>query len=115
MCLECLRDGYIKAGTDHEFSMLYEKDAVEYIYQVVKRKKHEHFLYHLSSSDVVSELELAAMIQDAMKSEANIITVPGGDGRCVLSGSRFEREYGVHAFCDWKKAVKDIAFLHAAA
>ena len=49
-----------KAGTDHEFSMLYEKDAVEYIYQVVKRKKHEHFLYHLSSSDVVSELELAA-------------------------------------------------------
>ena len=108
MCLECLRDGYIKAGTDHEFSMLYEKDAVEYIYQVVKRKKHEHFLYHLSSSDVVSELELAAMIQDEMKSEANIITVPGGDGRCVLSGSRFEREYGVHAFCDWKKAVKDI-------
>lgn len=52
--------------------------------------------------------ELAAMIQDEMKSEANIITVPGGDGRCVLSGSRFEREYGVHAFCDWKKAVKDI-------
>ena len=109
MCLECLRGRlYHRRVRIIEFSMLYEKDAVEYIYQVVKRKKHEHFLYHLSSSDVVSELELAAMIQDEMKSEANIITVPGGDGRCVLSGSRFEREYGVHAFCDWKKAVKDI-------
>ena len=60
MCLECLRDGYIRASTDHEFSMLYEKDAVEYIYQAVRRKKHEHFLYHLSSNDVVNELELAA-------------------------------------------------------
>lgn len=108
MCLECLCDGYIRASTDHEFSMLYEKDAVEYIYQAVRRKKHEHFLYHLSSNDVVNELELAALVQEALKSEANIITVPGG-GRCVLSGSRFEKEYGVHAFCDYKKAVRDIA------
>lgn len=108
MCLDCMRNGYIKAETDHEFSMLYEKDAVEYIYQAVKRKKHEHFLYQLSSNDVVSELELAAMIREAMKSEANIITAPGGNGRCVLSGSRFEKEYGVHAFCDYKKALRDI-------
>ena len=28
----------------------------------------------------------------------------------MLSGSRFEKEYGVHAFCDYKKAVRDIAF-----
>ena len=108
MCLDCMCNGYIKAETDHEFSMLYEKDAVEYIYQAVKRKKHEHFLYQLSSNDVVSELELAAMIREEMKSEANIITSPGGNGRCVLSGSRFEKEYGVHVFCDYKKALRDI-------
>lgn len=47
--------------------MLYEKDAVEYIYQAVRRKKHEHFLYHLSSNDVVNELELAALVQEALK------------------------------------------------
>ena len=33
MCLDCLRDGHIKAKADHVFSILYEKDAVEYIYQ----------------------------------------------------------------------------------
>ena len=55
MCLEYLRDGYIKADENHTFSMLYEKDAVEYIYKVVKSKKRAHSIYHLSSNDVVNE------------------------------------------------------------
>ena len=85
MCLEYLRDGYIKADENHTFSMLYEKDAVEYIYKVVKSKKRAHSIYHLSSNDVVNEVELASWILQAMQSEANIVTTPGKNGRCVLS------------------------------
>ena len=35
MCLNCMRDGHIKARTEHTFSLLCENDAVEYIYQFV--------------------------------------------------------------------------------
>lgn len=53
-------------------SLLYEKDAVEYIYQLVKKTKHERSRYNLSSNDVISELKLAAMVQEAMGIESNI-------------------------------------------
>lgn len=65
MCLEYLRDGYIKADENHTFSMLYEKDAVEYIYKVVKSKKRASFDLSSVSNDVVNEVELASWILQA--------------------------------------------------
>ena len=109
MCLECMNDGYIKADTDHTFSMLFEKDAVEYIYKVVSVRKHEYALYQLSSNEVVSELELAAMVQKYMEDPVNIVTSSGGSGRCVLSGIRFEKEFDVHAFGDLNKNIEKMA------
>ena len=109
MCLEFLSDGYIKADADHTFSLLFEKDAVEYIYKVVSTRQHEYSLYQLSSNDVVSELELAAMVQEHMDGTANVVTSSGGKGRCVLSGIRFEKEYGVHAFGDLNKNIEKMA------
>ncbi len=109
MCLECMREGFIKANADHTFSLLYENDAVEFIYQIVKNKDHDKCLYQLSSNDVVSELELAAMIQKAIGSTANIITSSGTVGRCVLSGEQFEKEFGVHAFADITKIIERMA------
>lgn len=109
MCLQCMADGYIEADEKHTFSLLYENDAVEFIYQVVKNKDHEKNLYQLSSNNVVSELELAAMVQRAMNSTANIITSSGHNGRCVLSGECFEKEYGVHAFAKLDETVQKMA------
>ena len=109
MCLDCLRDGHIKAKTEHVFSLLYEKDAVEYIYQLVKKTKHERSRYNLSSNDVISELKLAAMVQEAMGIESNIAAFSDSNGRCVLSGRYFEQEYGVHAFGNLEKNIKDMA------
>ena len=75
--------------TEHVFSLLYEKDAVEYIYQLVKKTKHERSRYNLSSNDVISELKLAAMVQEAMGIESNIAAFSDSNGRCVLSGRYF--------------------------
>lgn len=33
MCIEALRDGAVRADESHEFSLLHENDAVEYIYR----------------------------------------------------------------------------------
>lgn len=109
MCLDCLRDGHIKAKADHVFSLLYEKDAVEYIYQLIKNTKHERSRYNLSSNDVISEVELAAKVQEAMGTESNIAVFSDSNGRCVLSGRRFEQEYGVHALGNLEKNIKDMA------
>ena len=108
MCLKCMCDGHIKAKTDHTFSLLYENDAVEYIYQFIKTSNHKYSLYNLSSNDVVSEVKLAAMIQKAMEIESNIVAFSDSNGRCVLSGNRFEREFGVHAFGNLEKNIKDM-------
>lgn len=108
MCLNCMRDGHIKAKTDHTFSLLYENDAVEYIYQFIKTSNHKYSLYNLSSNDVVSEVKLAAMIQKTMEIESNIVAFSDSNGRCVLSGNRFEREFGVHAFGNLEKNIKDM-------
>ena len=109
MCLDCMRNGYIEANEKHTFSLLYEDDAVEFIYQVVKNKLHEKFLYQLSSDHVVSELELASMVQKAMNSTANVITISGDISRCVLSGKCFEKEYGVHAFAKPDEIIEKMA------
>ena len=109
MCLDCMRDGHIKARTKHTFSLLCENDAVEYIYQFVKTSHHKYSLYNLSSNDVVSELKLATMVQKAMGIESNIVTFSDSNGRCVLSGNRFEEEFGVHAFGNLEKNIKDMA------
>lgn len=113
MCLECIRDGHINVKESHTFSVLYEKDAVEYIYCAVKNPHHKQVKYHLSSNDEVNELKLAAMIQDALNIESNIAIASENRGRCVLSGSCFEEEYGVHAFGNLEKNVKAMAvYMH---
>ena len=79
-----MRNGYIEANEKHSFLLFYMMDdAVEFIYQVVKNKLHEKFLYQLSSDHVVSELELASMVQKAMNSTANVIATSGDISRCV--------------------------------
>ena len=108
MCLNCMCDGHIKAKTDHTFSLLYENDAVEYIYKFIKTSNHKYSLYNLSSNDVVSEVQLAAMSKKAMEIESNIVAFSDSNGRCVLSGNRFEREFGVHAFGNLEKNIKDM-------
>lgn len=106
MCLECMRQNSVRADAEHTFSLLYENDAVEYLYQAVRKLEHEYDLYHLSSNDVISEVDLAVMIQECMKSETHIVVSSNHGGRCVLSGNRFEREYGVHAFADLRKNIE---------
>lgn len=106
MCLESMRDGCIKADMNHEFSMLFEKDAVEFIYQTIKVKQHKQNVYHLTSDEVISEVALAGMIQKTMDNGASVVTTSGNGGHCVLSGRNFEEEYGIHAFAKTEDIVK---------
>lgn len=105
MCLESMRDGCISADSNHEFAMLYEQDAVEFIFQIVKSREHKFYLYHLSSDCVISEVELAGRIQKCLNNGSSIVTVSKYDKRCILSGKRFHEEFGMHTIFELDEII----------
>ena len=105
MCLESVRDGCISADSNHEFAMLYEQDAVEFIFQIVKSREHKFYLYHLSSDCVISEVELAGRIQKCLNNGSSIVTVSKYDKRCILSGKRFQEEFGMHTIFELDEII----------
>ena len=105
MCLESMRNGCISADSNHEFAMLYEQDAVEFIFQIVKSREHKFYLYHLSSDCVISEVELAGRIQKCLNNGSSIVTVSKYDKRCILSGKRFQEEFGMHTIFELDEII----------
>ena len=63
MCMEALESDTISIHANNRFSLLYEADAIEFIYRVLVCEKHNQFLYHLSSSEEINELELAQLVR----------------------------------------------------
>lgn len=108
MCLEALKTGCITVQENHEFSLLNEKDAVEFIYCIAKEPQ-KHEIYHLSSETIVSEVELAGMIQKSFAEPINVIVTEGIQERCVLSAERFKEEYRKPAICELEQAIRKMA------
>ena len=74
MCLEVLEKKEITIKEDCYFSMLYETDAIEFIYRVASCKEHKSSLYNISSSQVISQRELAEIVWDIMGDTDNHVT-----------------------------------------
>ena len=111
MCLEALKTGRVAADSGRRFSLLYESDAAEFIFQLIRCGKHRHQVYHLSSSQELTEPELAQYIRQAMGEDANIAVQEekGEAHRCVLSNQRFDDEFGVKIFADTQETVAKTA------
>lgn len=108
MCLQALEKNEIEASRGLVFSLLYETDAVEFIYRMAVAKKHNHTLYHIASPECLTQYELAEQIRDACGGEAQLQETHVQERR-VLSGKLFESEIGNPFFCDTAAIVKKIA------
>lgn len=108
MCLRALQDGVIRVNGGHRFSLLNERDAVEFIYQTAKKKTHKYSLYHLSSGESVTELEVAQMIQKYMDDSISIVNNSEKEYKCILDGRRFEEEYGISTFGSLDDTIRKI-------
>lgn len=108
MCLRALQDGVIRVNGGHHFSPLNERDAVEFIYQTAKKKTHKYSLYHLSSGESVTELEVAQMIQKYMDDSISIVNNSEKEYKCILDGRRFEEEYGISTFGSLEDTIRKI-------
>lgn len=96
MCLEALKTGKISANGKNQLALLYQSDAVEFIYNLVACKEHKRPLYHISSSLEMNEMELAQIIQKGLGAAAQIVDNSVGCGyRIVLSNRAFADEFGL--------------------
>lgn len=109
MCLESMKHGCIRANMAHEFRMLFEKDAVEFLYRIVEKKQHKHFVYHVSGEDIINEVQLAGMIGQVLANGANVIVEERTAKRQILHDEAFKKEYGTHAFYHAQQIVEQIA------
>ena len=66
MCLEVLEKKEITIKEESYFSLLYETDAIEFIYRMASCKEHRHSLYNISSSKAISQRELAEIVWNIM-------------------------------------------------
>lgn len=109
MCLEAMESNQITVIPENRFSLLYETDAVEQIYRMIECNYHEHQLYHITTEQVMCEKDLAGLVKDYMGGTAQIIEKPIPGKRCVLSGSRLEKEFGTFFSCDTESIVEKMA------
>ena len=110
MCLEAMKTKSIVINPDNKFSLLYEFDVVEFIFQLVKCDDHSHSLYNLSSSKEVTEAEIAQYVAQAMGEDADIAIVEASaeSRRCILDNRRFYDEFGLEVFADTQKTVEEV-------
>ena len=106
MCISAMEMGYIIADNQNICSLLYESDAVEFIYRVVKCKTHQHVLYHLTSDRRFREVTLARLVAEYMGGNVSVVENEEQGGRRILSGRRFEEEFGITAFRETEVVLK---------
>lgn len=109
MCRKAMETGVIRAAPDVACSLLYEPDAVEFIYLIVSARKTNYSLYHLSAAEPLTEVGLAKIVVRNMNEPVNVVPVnkPYKSSR-VLSNERFLKEFGgsvCHPAADGVKKV----------
>lgn len=109
MCLEALETGQITVKTHNEFSMLFQADAVEAIYQMIVCAAHEKNVYHIAAHTVINEPKIAQIIRKETGRETEIVDMAEDRGeRKILSGEAFEREFRFEARNTPQESIKRI-------
>lgn len=106
MMIEGLYNYTISVNNNHKIAMTYVTDAVEAIYKVAVSETHEKFLYNISSSDALSEQEIAELIIRHMGFNISLVSKGNDVSRKVLSSEAFVFEFGFISFCDFEKINK---------
>lgn len=107
MTLEMLKNNKVSANSRNIFSMIHQNDAVQFLYHLATAEKLNYSIYHISSGIIISQMQLANMVSKAAGEGIEVIDDTVGNGyRMVLSGERFEKEFGRKIFVSYEDGVK---------
>ncbi len=123
MCREAAFSGRISADQNHSISLLHVKDAVQYVYVLLKAEACRHVHYNLSSGRLLGEAEIARAIAEGMKLKGEQLKggntfgdeAPEGDDACAkktmlaLDPTRFREEFGEKVFDDPMLTIPKVA------
>lgn len=106
MCQEALEKQTITLTEGNRFSLLYETDAVEFIYRIVYARRHKYPVYNLASSQEVSEFDIASIICDDMEFDIQLCSTNMEGTRRVLSNQRYVSEFGTPFCCEVLQIIR---------
>ncbi len=110
MCLEALEEKTIHYDKETRVSPLFEGDAVEALQCLIECERHATSLYQISSSNSLSEEDIAKLAREKMDPECTIVAnVVSKDTTCILSGNNYESEFGHPNFLPLEKGISKIA------
>lgn len=105
--LEMLKTNQISANHRRAFSLLYLTDAAEFVYTFILSPGCQHFIYNLSSKEVLSQAELARLIEKHAGAGTKVTDVTVGEEfRVVLSPARYEKEFPHRIFVPCEEGIK---------
>lgn len=108
MCLQAMQYDRITFRENRSFSWLFETDAVEYIYRLIKADQYKYSLYQITSGNVITERQVAEKIAAIMDPDSKRITLVGEDGpdeKTVLSNELYAQNMGLNFFCETDKVI----------
>lgn len=106
-CLHAFETGSISYRDNHHYGLTYMGDAIESIYELIACEKHEHGIYHISSSRAFSEKEIAQNIKASLGEDLEIMDDTLEDQRlAVLSNQRIKDEFGFQVFQEPEKTIQ---------
>lgn len=107
MALEAIGNGTITYRKNASYSIIHESDVIQFISQMVWSRNHRYSLYNLSSSQEISEKELAEMVQAQFDTPIRLIGEEGAAPKRVLSNKRFDGEFGLRLFSNTERIITD--------
>lgn len=106
-CLDAFQSGAVSYRRNHKYGLTYMGDAVETIYKLVACENHKYGLYHISSSEAYSELQIADAIGKYLGKELEKIDNTLEDQRSViLSNERVKEEFGFKIWCEPEETIQ---------
>jgi len=105
LCFESVEGHIINWNESHIFSLIDESDAVEFIYKTSIAQTHSSSRYNISSSEAVSEEQIAYMIEK--EGYVSVVTnkIESEPMRRVLSNTLYGSEFGMRFFSNAEKMV----------
>lgn len=105
-CLEAFQKGVVSYRRNYQYGLIYMGDAVESIYKLIACEKHKYGLYHISSSEAYSELQIADAVGKYLgKDLEKIDNTLEEQHSVILSNERIKEEFG---FEIWRKPEETI-------
>ena len=106
-CLDAFQDGAVSYRRNYKYGLTYMGDAVESIYKLISCERHKYGLYHISSSEAYSELQIADAIEENLGKELEKVDNTLEDQRSViLSNERLKEEFGFKIWCEPEETIR---------